>query len=68
MQCAKSLKIQTLKQLSLSMHQMQAAAGPLQVCAGHLSGCEAAVYAMRQIFENPVTEAALLVNQEQPYC
>ena len=26
---------------------IQAAAGPLQVCAGHLAGCEASVHAMR---------------------
>ena len=46
---------------------IQAAAGSLQVCAGHLSGCEAAVHAMRQIFENPVTEAALLVDASNAF-
>ena len=29
------------------------AAGPLQVCAGQLGGCKAAIHAMRRIFENP---------------
>lgn len=28
---------------------IQDAAGPLQVCAGHISGCEAAVHAMREV-------------------
>ncbi len=31
---------------------IQAAAGPLQMCAGHLTGCEAAVHAMRQVFKS----------------
>ncbi len=39
----------------------QAAAGPLQVCAGHLAGCKAAVHAMHQVFESPETEAVILV-------
>ena len=41
---------------------IQEAAGPLQVCAGHLSGCEAAVHAMHQIFESSNTEAVILVD------
>ena len=41
---------------------IQSAAGPLQVCAGHTSGIEAAVHAMKQVFENPETEAVLLVD------
>ena len=43
---------------------IQAAAGPLQVCAGHLPGCEAAVHAMHQIFEN---QAALLVDASNAF-
>ena len=31
---------------------IQTAAGPLQLCAGHQSGCESAVYAMHQVFES----------------
>ena len=38
------------------------AAGPLQVCAGHQSGCKAAIHAMRQIFESQDIEPVLLVN------
>ena len=38
------------------------AAGPLQLCAGQEAGCEAAVHAMRQMFESPDAEAAILVD------
>ena len=38
------------------------AAGPLQLCAGQEAGCEAAVHAMRQMFESPNAEAAILVD------
>ena len=41
---------------------IQSTAGPLQVCAGHQSGCEAAVHAMRQLFKAPETEAVILVD------
>ena len=41
---------------------IQAAAGPLQTCAGHEGGCEAAVHAMREIFTFNDTEAILLVD------
>ena len=41
---------------------IQEAAGPLQVCAGHLSGCEAAVSAARKLFVAPDTEATILVD------
>ena len=41
---------------------IQMAAGPLQLCAGHQSGCESAVHAMRQVFESSVTEAIILVD------
>ena len=37
-------------------------AGPLQVCASQESGCETAIYAMRQIFADEETEGALLVD------
>ena len=38
------------------------AAGLLQVCAGQDGGCEAAVHAMRQIFQHNDTEGVLLVD------
>ena len=46
---------------------IQEAAGPLQVCAGHLSGCEAAVHAMRQVFESSDTEAVILVDASNAF-
>ena len=41
---------------------IQEAAGPLQVCAGHISGCEAAVHAVHNAYANQETEAVILVN------
>ena len=41
---------------------VEATAGPLQLCAGQDGGCEAAVHAMRRIFQDQDTEAALLVD------
>jgi hypothetical protein len=38
------------------------AAGPLQVAAGVKSGSEAAVHAMRQVYEDEETEALILVD------
>ena len=38
------------------------ASGPLQVCAGQESGCEAAIHAMRQAFKGVEIEGALLVD------
>ena len=46
---------------------IQDAAGPLQVCAGHLSGWEAAVHAMRQVFEAPDTDAVILVDASNAF-
>ena len=34
---------------------IQEAAGPLQVCADHISGCKAAVHAMRQVYDSQQT-------------
>ena len=36
--------------------------GSLQVCAGHEGGCEAAVHAMRTVFQQEDSEAVLLVD------
>ena len=41
---------------------IQKAAGSLQVCAGQSGGCEAAVHAMRDIFEEDDCDAVLLVD------
>ena len=46
---------------------VQSAAGPLQTCAGHEAGCEAAVHAMREIFTFEDTEAILLVDASNAF-
>ena len=38
------------------------AAGSLQLCAGQDASNEAAIYAMREVFNDPSTEAVLLVD------
>jgi hypothetical protein len=38
------------------------ATGPLQTCAGHLSGCEAAVHAMHQVFEDKDADGVIFVD------
>ena len=46
---------------------IQEAAGPLQVCAGHLSGREAAVSAACKLFKAPDTEATILVEASNAF-
>ena len=41
---------------------IQEAAGPLQVCAGHISGCEAAIHVVDQMFSSDESQAVLLVD------
>ncbi len=41
---------------------IQSAAGPLQTCAGHEAGCEAAVHAMKEIYSDDDSDAVLLVD------
>ena len=41
---------------------VRSAAGPLQLCCGQDAGCEAAVHAMRAVFEADDTDGVLLVN------
>ena len=43
------------------------ASGAMQVCAGQKSGGEAAVYAMRNIFESDETDAASLVDASNAF-
>ena len=37
-------------------------AGPIQLCAGQESGCDAAVHVMQKLFNSPEVEAVLLFN------
>ena len=53
--------------LKIVSDDVQAAAGPLQTCAGHEAGCEAAVHAMREIFTFDDTEAILLVDASNAF-
>ena len=43
------------------------AAGPLQLCAGHEAGAEAAVHAMRVIFEDANTDGILFVDASNAF-
>ena len=46
---------------------LQEAAGSLQLCAGQISGIEAAVHAMKEAFLNDETEAVLLVDASNAF-
>ena len=47
--------------------EIQAVAGPLQLCAGQEAGCEAAIHAMRQVFETPEVEATIIVDASNAF-
>jgi len=54
----------------LSRHaneDIKEAAGPLQTCAGHGAGAEAAIHAMRTIFESEGTDAVLLIDASNAF-
>ena len=53
--------------LSVVRSDIQAAAGSLQLCAGQLSGCEAAVHSMRQLYSSPDVEAVILVDASNAF-
>ena len=53
--------------LGIISHDIENAAGSLQVCAGQAGGCEAAVHAMRKISQYPETEGTLLVDAENAF-
>ena len=48
--------------MTLLRPDITSTAGPLQACAGHKGGVEAAVHAMKNTFENPEKEAVILVD------
>ena len=43
------------------------AAGVTQVCAGHPAGCEAAIHALRDIFQDMDTDAVLLIDADNAF-
>ena len=46
---------------------VQQAAGPLQLCAGHEAGCEAALHAATEMFDANDCEAVLLVDADNAF-
>ena len=46
---------------------IQSAAGPLQLCAGQLSECEAAVHSMWQMYSSSEVEAIILVDASNAF-
>ena len=48
-------------------NDIQDAAGPLQACTGQTGGCEAAIHAMRIIFNSHDVEGALLIDAENAF-
>ena len=48
-------------------NEIQEAAGNLQLCAGQVGGCEAAVHAMATIFNEDQTEAVLLIDASNAF-
>ena len=47
--------------------EIKQAAGPLQVCAGHSAGAEAAIHAMSQVFEEEGTDGILLIDASNAF-
>ena len=43
------------------------ATGVTQVCAGQSAGCEAAIHALRQLFESMATDGVLLVDADNAF-
>ncbi|XP_042877753.1 uncharacterized protein LOC122256861 [Penaeus japonicus] len=48
--------------MEVTKDDIKAAVGNLQVCAGQKAGCEAAIHAMRTIYNDPDCDAVLLVD------
>ena len=47
--------------------EVQLAAGPLQLCAGQPGGIEAAIHAVHKLYEDPNTEAVLMVDARNAF-
>ena len=48
--------------LSVLKEDIREVAGSSQLCAGQLSGCEAAVHSVQTLFKSPDTEATMLMD------
>ena len=53
--------------LLITKSSIQSAAGPLQLCTGHIASCEAAVHVMNEIFSEDATEGILLVEASNAF-
>ena len=53
--------------LSMIGVEIQQSAGSLHLCAGQPSGCEADIHALRHIFDDVSTQAALLVDASNAF-
>ena len=53
--------------LNIIGDEIQEVAGTSQVCAGQQAGCEPAVYAMTNIFEDPHMQAVILVDASNAF-
>ena len=53
--------------MSIVRHDVQEAAGPLQLCAGQQAGCEAAVHALRTLFDDASNDGPLLVDASNAF-
>ena len=52
---------------SVIKDDVQEVAGALQLCAGQENGCEAAIHAMREVFNSADTEAIILVDASNAF-
>ena len=50
-----------------SSSEIKESAGPLQTCAGHAAGTEAAIHSMAQVFNDNETEAVLLIDAKNAF-
>ena len=62
-----SRRIVSSATVSVLKPEMVRATAPLQTCAGLRGGIEASIHAMRQIFEDPETEAVLLIDASNAF-
>ena len=53
--------------LCLLSDDIHAATGPLQLCAGHIAGCEAAIHAVNEMFNQQTSDAMLLVDASNTF-
>ena len=65
--CEVSRRIIGKAVLSIVNPEIQRAAGSLQLCAGQPCGIEAAIHAMRSIYEDPDTDGVLLVDARNAF-